>query len=84
MVTEMRFWLPTPAGRESGLFGEPAYLRAAGRTAEALETGPDFSVPDRMHRHGNGLKDPIRHKERPNIMKLPADLPSVEKALGWG
>ena len=70
----------------AGLFGEPASAAPLAGLLKLSRQGRDFSKSKiACIVTGNGLKDPdTAVKNAPNIMKLPADLPSVEKALGWG
>jgi len=70
----------------AGLFGEPASAAPLAGLLKLSRQGRDFSKSKIVCIvTGNGLKDPdTAVKNAPNIMKLPADLPSVEKALGWG
>ena len=70
----------------AGLFGEPASAAPLAGLLKLSKAGKDFSKAKIVCIvTGNGLKDPdTAIKNAPNIMKLPADLPAVEKALGWG
>ena len=71
---------------KAGLFGEPASAAPLAGLLKLSRQGRDFSKSQIVCIvTGNGLKDPdTAVKNAPNIMKLPADLTSVEKALGWG
>jgi threonine synthase len=71
---------------KAGLFGEPASAAPLTGLLKLSRAGRDFSKNKIVCIvTGNGLKDPdTATKNAPNIMKLPADLPAVEKALGWG
>ena len=71
---------------KAGLFGEPASAAPLAGLLKLSRSGKDFSKSKIVCIvTGNGLKDPdTAIKSAPNIVKLPADLPSVEKALGWG
>jgi threonine synthase len=70
----------------AGLFGEPASAAPLAGLLKLSQQGRDFSKSKVVCIvTGNGLKDPdTAIKNAPNIMKLPADLAVVEKALGWG
>ena len=70
---------------KAGLFGEPASAAPLAGLLKLSRQGSDFSKSQVVCIvTGNGLKDPdTAVKNAPNIMKLPADLTSVEKALGW-
>jgi threonine synthase len=72
--------------RKAGLFGEPASAAPLAGLLKLSKQGKDFSDSKVVCIvTGNGLKDPdTAIKSAPDIMKLPADLTSVEKALGWG
>ncbi|MGA3094176.1 MAG: threonine synthase [Dehalococcoidales bacterium] len=71
---------------KTGLFGEPASAAPLAGLLKLSRQGRNFSKSQIVCIvTGNGLKDPdTAVKNAPNIMKLPADLMSVEKALGWG
>jgi threonine synthase len=71
---------------KAGLFGEPASSAPLAGLLKLSKSGRDFSKARIVCIvTGNGLKDPdTAIKSAPNIMKLPADLPAIEKALGWG
>ena len=71
---------------KAGLFGEPASAAPLAGLLKLSRQGRDFSKSRIVCIvTGNGLKDPdTAVKSAPNIVKLPADLMSVEKALGWG
>ena len=71
---------------KAGLFGEPASSAPLAGLLKLSRQGRNFSKSQIVCIvTGNGLKDPdTAVKNAPNIMKLPADLMSVEKALGWG
>jgi threonine synthase len=71
---------------KAGLFGEPASAAPLAGLLKLSRGGRDFSHAKIVCIvTGNGLKDPdTAIKNAPNIMKLPADLHAVEKALGWG
>ena len=71
---------------KAGLFGEPASSAPLAGLLKLSRQGRNFSKSQIVCIvTGNGLKDPdTAVKNAPNIMKLPADLTSVEKALGWG
>jgi len=71
---------------KAGLFGEPASAAPLAGLLKLSRQGRNFSKSQIVCIvTGNGLKDPdTAVKNAPNIMKLPADLMSVEKALGWG
>lgn len=71
---------------KAGLFGEPASAAPLAGLLKLSRQGRDFSKSKIVCIvTGNGLKDPdTAVKNAPNIMKLPAALTSVEKALGWG
>jgi threonine synthase len=70
---------------KAGLFGEPASAAPLAGLLKLSRQGRDFSKSKIVCIvTGNGLKDPdTAIKNAPEIMKLPADLYSVEKALGW-
>jgi len=70
---------------KAGLFGEPASAAPLAGLLKLSRQGRNFSKSQIVCIvTGNGLKDPdTAVKNAPNIMKLPADLTSVEKALGW-
>jgi threonine synthase len=70
---------------KAGLFGEPASCAPLAGLLKLKQQGKDFSGARIVCIvTGNGLKDPdTAIKSAPNIMKLPADLTAVEKALGW-
>ena len=72
--------------RKAGLFGEPASAAPLAGLLKLSKQGRDFSGSKIVCIvTGNGLKDPdTAIKSAPDIMKLPADLLSIEKALGWG
>jgi threonine synthase len=71
---------------KAGLFGEPASCAPLAGLLKRAKAGQDFSKARIVCIvTGNGLKDPdTAIKSAPDIMKLPADLATVEKALGWG
>ena len=71
---------------KAGLFGEPASAAPLAGLLKLSKQGRDFSGSKIVCIvTGNGLKDPdTAIKSAPDIMKLPADLVSIEKALGWG
>ena len=71
---------------KAGLFGEPASCAPLAGLFKLTKSGKDFSKARIVCIvTGNGLKDPdTAIKSAPDIMKLPADLAAVEKALGWG
>jgi len=71
---------------KAGLFGEPASAAPLAGLLKLSRQGMNFSSSKIVCIvTGNGLKDPdTAIKNSPNIIKLPADLPLVEKALGWG
>jgi threonine synthase len=65
--------------------GNPASWQKATAARKLSRQGKDFSKSKIVCIvTGNGLKDPdTAIKNAPDIMKLPADLLSVERALGW-
>jgi threonine synthase len=71
--------------QKAGLFGEPASAAPLAGLLKLSRQGKDFSKSKIVCIvTGNGLKDPdTAIKNAPDIMKLPADLLSVERALGW-
>ena len=71
---------------KAGLFGEPASNAPLAGLMKMIRAGKDFSQARIVCIvTGNGLKDPdTAIKSAPDIMKLPAELPVIEKALGWG
>jgi threonine synthase len=71
---------------KAGLFGEPASAAPLAGLLKLCSLGKDFSKSTVVCIvTGNGLKDPDSAiKNAPGIMKLPAELAVVEKALGWG
>jgi threonine synthase len=71
--------------QKAGLFGEPASAAPLAGLLKLSRQGKDFSKSKIVCIvTGNGLKDPdTAIKSAPDIMKLPADLHSIEKALGW-
>ncbi len=70
---------------KAGLFGEPASAAPLAGLLKLSRAGRDFSKARIVCIvTGNGLKDPdTAIKSAPDILKLPADLSAVEKALGW-
>ncbi len=71
--------------RKAGLFGEPASAAPLAGLLKLSKQGKDFSGSKVVCIvTGNGLKDPdTAIKSAPDIMKLPADFATIEKALGW-
>jgi threonine synthase len=71
---------------KAGLFGEPASSAPLAGLLKLSRAGRDFTNARIVCIvTGNGLKDPdTAIKSAPVVMKLPADLAAVEKALGWG
>jgi threonine synthase len=70
---------------EEGIFGEPASATPLAGLLKRVRAGMSFA--DRTVVcvvTGNGLKDPdTAMKTEPRMYQLPADLESIEKALGW-
>ncbi|MFH0914346.1 MAG: threonine synthase [Chloroflexota bacterium] len=69
----------------AGVFGEPASAASVAGLIKLARSGMDFSRKRVVCViTGTGLKDTeIALKGAPSLMELPADLASVEKALGW-
>jgi threonine synthase len=71
---------------EAGIFGEPASAAPLAGLIKLTNRGEKFT--DKVIVcvvTGNGLKDTeTALKKVPKIMELPADIKTVEKALGWG
>jgi threonine synthase len=71
---------------EAGVFGEPASAASLAGLIKLAKQGKKF--PDKVIVcvvTGSGLKDTeTALKITPDILKLPADIKEVEKALGWG
>ncbi|MFH1652413.1 MAG: threonine synthase [Chloroflexota bacterium] len=70
----------------AGIFGEPASAASMAGLLKLREQGMDFTGKTVVCViTGNGLKDTeTALKNVPPFLELPADLPAVEKALGWG
>ncbi len=70
---------------ESGIFGEPASCAPVAGLIKLKNSGEDFSGKVIVCVvTGNGLKDiDAAMKKTPKINELPADLATIEKALGW-
>lgn len=70
---------------EAGVFGEPASCAPLAGLIKLTKQGQKFT--DKVIVcvvTGNGLKDTeAALKQAPKIMELPADIKTVEKALGW-
>jgi threonine synthase len=71
---------------EAGIFGEPASAAPLAGLIKLTSRGENFTGKVIVCVvTGNGLKDTeTALKEVPKIMELPADIKTVEKALGWG
>jgi threonine synthase len=71
---------------EAGVFGEPASAASLAGLIKLTGRGMDFGGKVIVCVvTGNGLKDTeTALKEAPPFLELPADLASVEKAMGWG
>jgi threonine synthase len=71
---------------EAGIFGEPASAAPLAGLIKLTSRGEKFT--DKVIVcvvTGNGLKDTeTALKKVPKILELPADIKTVEKALGWG
>ncbi|MFC2039659.1 threonine synthase [Chloroflexota bacterium] len=69
----------------AGIFGEPASAASVAGLVKATGQGLDLSEKRVVCViTGNGLKDTeTALKVKPAFLDLPADLPVVEKALGW-
>jgi threonine synthase len=70
---------------ESGIFGEPASCAPLAGLIKRKGQGENFSGKVIVCVvTGNGLKDiDTALRQAPEIQQLPAELPAVEKALGW-
>ncbi len=70
---------------EAGIFGEPASAASLAGLIKLSNKGMDFSQKViACVVTGTGLKDTeTALKEAPPFLKLPADLATVEQALGW-
>ena len=70
---------------EAGIFGEPASCAPLAGLIKRKSQGEDFSGKVIVCVvTGNGLKDiDAALRQSPEIQQLPAELPVVEKALGW-
>jgi threonine synthase len=70
---------------EAGVFGEPASAASLAGLIKLTSKGMDFSREIiACVVTGTGLKDTeTALKEAPPFLELPADLPTVERALGW-
>ncbi len=71
---------------QGGIFGEPASAAPLAGLIKLVRQGTDFSTKRVVCVvTGNGLKDPDAVlKGAAPFLELPADLATVEKALGWG
>jgi threonine synthase len=71
---------------EAGVFGEPASAAPLAGLIKLTQQGRQFSKQVIVCVvTGNGLKDTeTALKIAPEILKLPADVETVEKTLGWG
>jgi threonine synthase len=71
---------------EAGIFGEPASAAPLAGLIKLTSRGENFTGKVIVCVvTGNGLKDTeTALKKVPKIMELPADIKTVEKALGWG
>jgi threonine synthase len=71
---------------EAGVFGEPASAAPLAGLIKLTQQGKKFSNSVIVCIvTGNGLKDTeTALKKAPKILELPADIKTVEKALGWG
>ncbi len=71
---------------EAGVFGEPASAASLAGLIKLTQQGRRFSKDVIVCVvTGNGLKDTeTALKIAPEIIKLPADIETVEKTLGWG
>jgi len=71
---------------EAGVFGEPASAAPLAGLIKLTKQGRKFSGQVIVCVvTGNGLKDTeAALKKAPKILELPADIKTVEKALGWG
>jgi threonine synthase len=69
----------------AGIFGEPASAASLAGLVKLARNGMDFSRKKIVCViTGTGLKDTdTALKDAPPFLKLPADIASVEKALGW-
>jgi threonine synthase len=70
---------------QAGIFGEPASASPLAGLLKMARQGMDFLEKKVVCVvTGSGLKDPdTAIKNAPPVLKLPSDLKSVEKALGW-
>ena len=70
----------------AGIFGEPASAASIAGLVKVSRNGMDFSRKKVVCViTGTGLKDTdTALKDAPPFLKLPADIASVEQALGWG
>ncbi|MBL7124494.1 MAG: threonine synthase [Dehalococcoidales bacterium] len=71
---------------KGGIFGEPASAASLAGLIKLSRSGVDFSQKRVVCVvTGTGLKDTdIALKNAEPFLELPADLPAVERALGWG
>jgi threonine synthase len=71
---------------EAGIFGEPASAAPLAGLIKLTKRGEKFTGKVIVCVvTGNGLKDTeTALKKAPKIMELPADIKTVEKAMGWG
>ncbi|MFC2010981.1 threonine synthase [Chloroflexota bacterium] len=71
---------------EGGIFGEPASAASFAGLIKLSQKGVDFSLKRVVCVvTGTGLKDTdVILKSAPPFLGLPADLATVEQALGWG
>jgi len=71
---------------KGGIFGEPASAASLAGLIKLSRSGLDFSQKRVVCVvTGTGLKDTdIALKNAEPFLELPADLPAVERALGWG
>jgi threonine synthase len=70
---------------EEGIFGEPASATPLAGLLKRVQAGVSFAGRTIVCVvTGNGLKDPdTAMKTEPRMYQLPADLESIEKAMGW-
>jgi threonine synthase len=75
------------AATKEGIFGEPASAASLAGLIKLTKKGMDFSSKKIVCVvTGNGLKDSdiVLKNASTSFLELPADLATVEKALGWG
>jgi len=71
---------------KAGIFGEPASAASLAGLLKLARLGHDFAGKRIVCViTGNGLKDTdIALKDAPPLIEVPADIKSIEKAIGWG